>query len=110
MRTLDLAKAVPPDEPLIVLVDGQEHRVAKLTVWQVLELSGLDESDPSELAKIREMLERALPTLPKERMDALTVAEYAALVQFVMTGERERSEPSDRPTMPEQPSTPSSAG
>lgn len=111
MRTLDLAKVVPPDEPLVVLIDGVEHRVSKLSVWEILELRGLDEANPEDLKRIRGVLETTLPTLPKERLDAFSVAEYAAVVRFIMSGEREKAEATAAsPTMPEPSSTSVSDG
>lgn len=106
MRTLDLSKAIPPDEPLVVLIDGADYHVTKLTVWEILELRGLDESSPDDLKRIRTVLEHSLPTLPAERIDMFTVAEYTAVVRFIMSGERATAEATlERPTTPEPSST-----
>lgn len=86
-RCLDLRSDVPPDEPMVFVdVDGKQHRVRKYTVWQMLELQGLDEAIESDRQRVRELIKHALPTLSDDRLDSLTVDEYNALTFFLVTG------------------------
>ena len=109
-RTLDMRQTVAPDEPLIVLdPDGGSHKVVRLSVWDVLALKALDEDSTEDLARIRSLIAKAVPTYPPEHFEAMTTAGYVALVQFILTGERESAQAAvDRPTISGGSSTESS--
>lgn len=111
-RTLDMRTTVAPDEPLIVLdLDGGSHRVVRLPVWDVLALKALDEDSTEDLGRIRELIAKAVPTYPPDHFARMTVSGYVALVQFILTGERESAQAqAARPTMPAEVSTEPSAG
>lgn len=102
-RTLDMRNTVAPDEPLIVLdPDGRAHKVVRLPVWDVLALKALSEDSTEELAQIRALIQKAVPTYPAEHFEAMTTAGYVQLVGFILTGERESAQSSvdgARPTM-----------
>jgi hypothetical protein len=110
-RTLDMRNTVAPDEPLIVLdLDGGSHKVVRLPVWDVLALKALDEDSAEDLERIRALIAKAVPTYPPEHFEAMTVSGYVALVQFILTGERESAQTqAARPTMPVAVSTEPSA-
>lgn len=109
-RTLDMRKTVAPDEPMFVLdLDGAEHKVVRLPVWDVLALKALDEDSAEDLEKIRQLLLKAVPTYPPAHFEVMTTVGYVQLVQFILTGERASAQEAlgqaTRPTTPPPVST-----
>lgn len=111
-RTLDMRNTVAPDEPMFVLdLDGAEHKVVRLPVWDVLALKALSEDSVEDLEQIRQLLLKAVPTYPADHFAVMTTAGYVQLVQFILTGERESAQAqAARPTTPAEVSTEPSAG